>query len=124
MKYDIEHFVRTQRSDRTDIEDRGKLPQETPVEHEFEANPQAIINISRKRLCNQAAKETKQAWEIFLEKNVKETLPELEKVCVRECVYRGFCPELYPCGYSKTKEFKKKRKEYVNLIKNNSLKNK
>ena len=123
-KYGIEHFVRTQRSDRTDIVDRGKLPQENPVEHEFEANPQAIINISRKRLCNQAAKETKDVWKLFLEENVKKELPELEEVCVKECVYRGFCPELYPCGYSETKRFTKEREKYVGLIKNNPLKNK
>jgi len=120
-KFGIEHFVRTQRSDRTDIEDRGKLPQENPVEHEFEANPQAIINISRKRLCNQAAKETKEAWELFLEENVEKELPELKEVCVRECVYRGFCPELYPCGYSKTKKYEEERSKYVNLVKKYKL---
>jgi len=101
---------------------RGKLPQKNPVEHEFEANTQAIINMSRKRLCNQASKETKEAWELFLEENVQKELPELKEVCVRECVYRGFCPELYPCGYSETKEFRSERKEYVDLIKNNPLK--
>ena len=57
----IDHWVSTQRSDRTGVP-RDKKPQDALVNHECEANAQAMINISRKRLCNQAAIETRAAW--------------------------------------------------------------
>ena len=38
---------------------------------------------------------------------------ELAFCCVPECVYRGFCPEKYPCGRTKLEFYKKWRKEYV-----------
>lgn len=31
---------------------------------------------------------------------------------VRECIYRGFCPEMFSCGYHKTEEYQKELKEY------------
>ena len=46
-KFGIEHFVRSQRTDRTGI-NRNDLLQSELVEHECEANAQEIINISRK----------------------------------------------------------------------------
>lgn len=110
-KFGIEHFVSTQRSDRTNI-DRDKSPQDTPVNHAFEANAQAIINISRKRLCIQAHKETRGKWIEFLDDEVKVSEPELYSVCVRECIYRGFCPEMKCCGYVETKDFKEDLNKY------------
>jgi len=109
-KIGIEHFVRTQRVDRTG-EDRDHAPQDSPVDHECIANAQAIINISRKRLCTSASPETREAWKLFL-KDLKTLEPELYSVCVCECLYRGFCPQLSSCGYSKTKDFEDKLKDY------------
>lgn len=109
-KFGIEHWVRTQRTDRTN-EDRGEKPQSASVEHEFLANYQAMISISRKRLCKQASKETTQAWKLVLDE-VKKHDPALYKVCVPECVYRGWCPEYKTCGYHKTADFTKKLAEY------------
>ena len=106
----ILHFVKTSRTDRTG-EDRTKLPQDNPVNHECEANAQALINISRKRLCNQASKETKEAWMLVIDK-LKEVDPEMASVCVPECIYRGFCPEFKCCGYVNSKEFEKQLKLY------------
>jgi hypothetical protein len=74
------------------------LPQSQLVTHECIANAQAIINISRKRLCAQASRETNKAWKLVLDA-VKKELPELYNVCVPECIYRGFCPELNSCGW-------------------------
>ena len=106
----ILHWVTTQRVDRTGV-DRDKSPQDTPVEHECEANAQALINISRKRLCTQASPETRKAWqEVKVEVEKKD--PILASVMVKECIYRGFCPELYPCGYSETENYKKELEEY------------
>lgn len=109
-KHGIEHWVSTQRSDRTGIP-RDALPQDAPVSHMCEANAQALINISRKRLCNQAARETREAWQ-----EVKDAVegidPVLASVMVPECVYRGFCPELKPCGYAETEAYRKAVEEY------------
>lgn len=109
-KYGIEHWVSTQRSDRTGI-DRDKSPQDTPVNHECEANAQALINISRKRLCNQAAFETREAWKEVKAK-VIESDPVLGSVMVPECIYRGFCPEFHSCGYVDTDEYQRALEEY------------
>ena len=93
----ISHFVSTSRTDRTGI-DRDKLPQSNPVNHEFEANAQAIINISQKRLCFQASKDTTDAWIKFLE-DLKEVEPDLYQVCVPSCIYRCGCPEVFGCPF-------------------------
>ena len=87
-KFGIEHWVTTQRSDRTGV-DRDNSPQNTPVSHECEANAQALIFISRRRLCNQASPETRAAWQEVKER-VEEYDPVLASVMVPECVYRGF----------------------------------
>lgn len=109
-KIGIEHFVKTQRSDRTG-EDRNQIPQGAYVSHECEANAQALITISRKRLCTCASPETRMAWQLVKDE-VRKVEPELADCMVRECVYRGFCPEMFGCGYDNTKQFEKERKEY------------
>lgn len=102
-KFGIEHWVSTQRSDRTGV-DRDKSPQDTPVLHECEANAQALIYISRKRLCGQASPETRKAW-MEVKDKIHEVDPVLSDVMVPECIYRGFCPEFNSCGYVDTKEY-------------------
>lgn len=109
-KFGIEHWVRTQRSDRTNT-NRDELEQSNLVEHEFEANAQAMINISRKRLCNQASVETREAWKEVLE-SIKEDQPELYSVCVPDCIYRGWCYEFKSCGYHKTQQYRDRLTEY------------
>ena len=111
-KIGIEHWVSTQRTDRTGA-NRDELPQSAFVNHACEADAQALINISRKRLCNCASKETREAWQ-SVKDEVTKVEPELASCMVRECVYRGFCPEMFPCGYSKTEAYKKELKEYRN----------
>ena len=113
-----EKFVHTQRGDRRKIlEDYGvktrdELPQGALNDMDMTANAQALINISRKRLCNCASKETREAWT-----QVKEAIAEVDPILaskmVPECLYRGFCPEfMNPCGYSKTEKYKKDLEEY------------
>ena len=78
------------------------------------ANAQAIINISRKRLCSCASKETREAWKQVVEA-IRKVDPVLADKCVPECLYRGFCPEfMNPCGYSKTKKFEEDLQRYRN----------
>ena len=114
-KFGIEHFVQTQRTDRTG-QKRGS--QNDLIQHECEANAQAIINISRKRLCNKASAETRQAWIDMLDELYAEQ-PELVSVCVPDCVYRGHCYEYDSCGYHLTKNFKTELEEYRSGINGN-----
>lgn len=113
-KIGIEHWVTTQRSDRTGV-DRDNAPQNAPVNHMCEANAQALINISRKRLCTQASPETRKAWQ-EVKDQVSEVDPVLASVMVRECIYRGFCPEMRCCGYVDTPEYKEELREYRSLV--------
>ena len=111
-KNGIEHWVKTQRTDRTSHKiNRNNLPQNAQVNHEAEANAQALINISRKRLCFLASAETREAWK-EVRAQVAEQEPVLASVMVKECVYRGFCPEMKPCGYSETPRFLEELEEY------------
>ena len=111
-KIGIEHWVSTQRTDRTGI-DRTQIPQGALVSYTFRANSQALINISRKRLCRQASKETREVWSAVIEA-VREVEPELASVCVPDCVYRGRCNEMKPCGYADSTVYKLHSLAYVN----------
>lgn len=109
----VEKWVRTQRSDRTGV-NRDELPQGAEVEMEIEANAQALINISRKRLCSQASAETREVMEA-IKKEVEKKDPIMAEVMVKECVYRGYCPEMWSCGYDKTEKFKEEVEKYRNV---------
>ena len=109
-KVGIEHFVRTQREDRTGIE-RDGLPQGSPVEHRISVNAQAMIQISRRRLCRGASPETREAWAAVLE-CIRTSEPELFSVCVPDCIYRGRCYEMKSCGYAGTEAYARCLAEY------------
>ena len=113
-----EKFVHTQRVDRNLFlrnKSRDELPQGLFNEMDMNANAQAIINISRKRLCSCASKETREAWKQVVEE-IRKVDPILADKCVPECLYRGFCPEfMNPCGYSKTKKFQLDLVKYRNV---------
>ena len=111
----VEKWVRTQRTDRTGI-DRDELPQGALVEMELEANSQALINMARKRLCSQASPETREVMQ-EIKKEVSQRDEFLARIMVKECVYRGFCPEMQSCNYDKTPAFEKELQEYRDNIK-------
>ena len=102
-KVGIEHFVSTQRSDRTGV-CRDELPQNAPVVHECIANLESIMFISRRRLCNCASPLTTRVWSMFIDE-LRKFDPVVASCCVPECVYRGFCPEQKSCGYCNTEMF-------------------
>lgn len=117
----IEHFVATQRTDRTGIS-RDELRQGNLVNHECDGNAQALITVSRRRLCNCASPETRKAWQLVKDE-VAKIEPELSRCMVKECVYRnGLCPEVFPCGYNHTEAFEKELKEYLDIKKDNICK--
>lgn len=79
-------------------------------------NAEAIINMSRKRLCKKASKETREVWtEVLLELNKVDT--ELVKHCVPQCIQCGYCPEPKGCGYIKTISGNAQRELYARLYK-------
>ena len=110
-----EKFVHSQRGDRRKLSvPRNELPQGELNDMDMTANAQAIINISRKRLCSCASKETKEAWKQVIDE-IRKIDPVLADKCVPECIYRGFCPEwMSSCGYSKTEKYKEDLKKYRN----------
>lgn len=114
-KIGVDHFVTTQRTDRTGI-DRDKKMQDSPVTHMMIINAQALINMSRKRLCNNADGMT-QAIMREIKKCVSECEPLLAKCMVVDCIYRGGCFEIQTCGYDKTDHYAKENVAYDGLVK-------
>ena len=111
----VEKYVSTQRTDRTGIE-RDDLPQGNLVDLEMSMSFQAVINISKKRCCMCASKETREVWRAVLDA-IEEYEPELVSVCVPDCLYRGFCAEMFSCGYSKSDDFNNKLEQYSGGVK-------
>lgn len=105
-------FIHSQREDRRELDcPRDELPQGTPNDQDFVVNAQSLINISRKRLCRCASKETREAWE-EVKKEMWKVDPVMASKMVPNCVYSGFCRELNCCGYCNTEAFKKELEEY------------
>ena len=94
---------------------RDYLFQGEPNDQDFVVNAQTLINISRKRLCHCASKETREAW-VAVKEAIKEFDPIMASFMVPNCIYRSRCPEMNTCGYYKTDKFKKELDEYWNLI--------
>lgn len=94
-------FVKTQRNDRQSEYDRGKAPQDQPVDMCWLMNAQEFMVIARKRLCTQASPETRQVIKAIC-RQVEEVNPEFKGLLVPMCVYRGGeCTEFYSCGAAK-----------------------
>ena len=94
----VNHYVQTQRNDRQSNYDRTRAPQGTMVSHVMSINAQELIFMAHKRLCSQAAPETRAVMQEIC-KQVEELNPEFIGLLVPECVYRnGKCTEFYPCG--------------------------
>lgn len=110
-KVGVEWWSETSRTDRTGKERNTPNSQENLINLEGEATAQAIINISRKRLCSQTALETRITWKTLLQA-LKLREPELASICVPECIYRGWCYEYKSCGYHLTDDYKLSLNQY------------
>ena len=107
-------FIHSQRGDRRQLPcKRDDLPQGTENDQDFIMNAQTLINVSRRRLCNTASKETVEAWKA-VKNEVEKQDPIVARFMVPNCVYRGFCPEDPEkcCGFVKTKKYKEWRDKY------------
>lgn len=94
-------FVSTQRNDRQARYDRGKAPQNSPVNMCWYMNAEELITIAHKRLCSQASKETRDIVQMICGK-VIEVNPEFKDLLVPLCAYRGgLCEEFNCCGLNR-----------------------
>jgi hypothetical protein len=91
----VVHYIKTQRDDRGGSDEANRW---TPTNHGMLCNAQALINMSRKRLCTNSHSVTVATMK-ELKAKVKEVDPDLAEYMVRECEYRGCCPELNSCGW-------------------------
>lgn len=73
-------------------------------------NAEAIINMSHKRLCSKASKETREVWEEVCNQ-IRLCDPDLYPHLVRPCVAMGVCREKC-CGFIRSQLFTKLREEY------------
>lgn len=107
-------FVHSQREDRRKLDcSRDDLPQGALNDMDCTVNAQALINVSRRRLCACASKETREAWQAVKDE-MRKVDPVMARHMVRNCIYRGFCPEPNGCGYDKTKQFINELNNYRN----------
>ena len=95
-----EKFVGTSREDRTGV-DRTTRSQMDCVPMEMDANIQALINISWRRLCTCADPTTRKYWEAVLEA-IREYDENIYWACVPQCVRCGGCVEFSNCGFYDT----------------------
>ena len=79
-------------------------------------NAEAIMNMSAKRLCAKASKETREIWQKTLEL-IEEVDPDLVKFCKKPCVLSGVCRESKSCGYMASESYLTERRLYKNLFK-------
>lgn len=98
-KIGVTHYVSSQRDDRhTNPKPREEMPQGTPINHTMVLNAQAVIAISKKRLCSQASRETCAVWS-GVEALMRELDPAMAWAMNPECWWcGGLCPEMKPCG--------------------------
>ena len=92
----INHYVQTQRTDRTGVL-RDEKPQGELVSHIMSVNAQELIFMAHKRLCKQASSETREVMQEIV-RQVVSVCPYMKEVLVPLCVYRnGKCTEMFPC---------------------------
>lgn len=114
----IEKFVATSRPDITgEPVSRHEQRKDDPTDAMFVINAQAMINISKLRLCQKAEKETRILWNMVVEK-VRECDPALYRSLAASCVERsGHCPEMKPCGFCNTEFREHLTNEYYKTTK-------
>ena len=106
-------FVSTSRPDITGEKiTRHELPQDAPVNMQLSLNAQEILNISRLRLCSKAEITTRTIWGAVVSE-LREIEPILAKACKPQCIVKGYCQEMNTCGYTASRVFDERRKEFL-----------
>lgn len=113
----IEKFVSTSRPDRNGFKTtRHEQRDDDPVNMFMVINAQALINISRVRLCNKAEATTRSVWSSIVQEIAK-IEPVIAAACVPNCCYRGICPEPHSCDYDKSDVYKTRHLKYLKYFK-------
>lgn len=102
----IEKYIATSRPDRNPNANKDV------VNAMFTLNAQAVIQISRLRLCNTAWHETIFVWKKILAA-INDIDPVVVSWCVPRCVHMGLCPESKCCGYIYLASYKDDRSRYI-----------
>jgi thymidylate synthase ThyX len=93
-------FVQSQRNDRQDKYDRRAARQDAPVDMIWYMNAEELMTVLSKRLCGQAARETREIAE-QIKQLVEAQLPEFQGLLEAPCVLsKGVCHEMFPCGFA------------------------
>lgn len=87
-------YVSSSRPDRSDVADRSERKQTDPVTMRMDLNIQSLINISRKRLCNQSDPVTRQIWQSVIDEVAKYD-EDIAWACVPEGIHVASCPESF-----------------------------
>lgn len=107
-KHGIEHWVSTQREDRTGVP-RSELTQDALVDYEFIVNLEELMFICNRRLCKQAAPETTAFWKAVIDELGRDpdahsfiwpVIYLFAPMCVR-C--GGKCPEMKSCQFNQSR---------------------
>lgn len=94
-------FVKSQRNDRQSDYDRNAARQDAPVNMMWEMNAEELMTICAKRLCTQAAKETRSVVQ-EMANIVIQCCPEFSDVLKPQCEWQGgICHEMHCCGKGK-----------------------
>lgn len=92
---------------------KANSDRQTPVNLGLFLNAQSLIDMAKLRLCRQAHKDTIEVFKA-LKKAVALADPDLAKLMVPKCVYRGgICGEPKCCGYNSTEAFERELESYV-----------
>lgn len=86
-------YVSTSREDRTGIK-REERKQTDPVTMRLDLNIESLINISEKRLCNQADKTTREIWKEVIYK-IMEKDETIAWACIPQGIRTCGCPEMF-----------------------------
>lgn len=95
---EFDPYIKSQRDDRQSKYERGKAPQDQPVNMIIDVSGEQLINLANKRLCAQASKETQAVvWQMCQQAVC--ACPEFESELVPVCERNGgICYEMFPCG--------------------------
>ena len=111
-----EKYISTSRGDRTEIKDRSKRSQMDNVMMEMDANIQALINISEKRLCMTADPTTRKRWQDVIER-IREYDENIYWVLVPQCIRCGGCVEPFgECKYFEKFAENLTKEELINVM--------
>lgn len=87
-----------------------------PTDLAFICNAEALINMSHKRLCKKASKETREIFQGIADE-IEHYDPALYAHLVPQCIYRGgICPEPKCCGWITTTEASVAYSAYLKLF--------